>query len=740
MGGLSSSVRILACLATVAALSTSCSLLPDLEEEEQKAKPLAQTSKIYDSHGRLITSLHAEEDRVVISIDRIPQSVQDAVVAVEDQRFWSHRGIDLRAVLRAAYVNATSGQVIEGGSTITQQYVRNAFSSVGTEQTIGRKLKEAALAWQLEEQYSKKNILGRYLNTVYFGEGAYGVQRAAKTYFRKPAWDLELHEAALLAGLIAGPEKYDPLDNPQDARQRRDEVLAKMLEQDLISPARYERAAERRLGLDPARERERYPAAYFVDYVKHSFLHDPRFQRFGSYEDRVNLLFKGGLKIYTTIDLELQTFAEQAVNEVLSAPGDPHGALTAVDPRTGHIKVMVGGRNYFSEHSRFAKVNLATGGSTGRQAGSAFKPFALIAALENGIPPSKTYPAPSTIQLNDPPCGSPLDPWNVENYEGASYGGSMTMEQGLINSVNVVFAQIIRDVGPEKVVEVARRMGIRSRLRPYCSSVLGTNEVNTLEMASAFGTLATMGRRVRPMAIERIEDAEGKVIYEPEIRREQVVEPGVAWTAVQIMRKVVLQGTGTAANIYPRQVAGKTGTAQQWRDAWFVGFMPQLSAAVWVGHPEGQVSMTGTRVGNVTGGSFPASIWRAFMNRYVTQRKPPVLEFRQPELTFVSVAVDVTQGCRAIPGVTPAEHVQYQQFYPGAIPPPCTATSLVSVPAVVGMIAGSAYSILSDAGFHVTQTVQQTDSYPPGTVISQSPSGGASAAPGSVVELVVASG
>jgi penicillin-binding protein 1A len=738
MGGSSLFPRAVASLVAVVALSTSCSLLPDLKEEEKNAQPLAQTSKIYDAKGRLITTLHAEEDRVVIPIGRIPEAVQDAVVAVEDQQFWTHRGIDLRAVLRAAYVNATSGQVIEGGSTITQQYVRNAFSSVGTEQTIGRKLKEAALAWQLEKQYSKRQILGKYLNTVYFGRGAYGVQRAAKRFFSEPAWELKLHESALLAGLIAGPERYDPFDNRKVALARRNLVLSQMLGQGMISQRRYQQAAGRRLGLDPPPARDRYLAPYFVDYVKHSFLHDPRFQRFGSYQDRVDLLFKGGLKIYTTIDLDMQKAAEAAVNGVLSVRGDPHGALTAIDPRNGHIKAMVGGRNYWNDRARFAKVNLATGGSTGRQAGSAFKPFALVAALENGILPTKTYPAPSSIQLREPPCGSPDDPWNVENYEGASYGGSMTVEQGLINSVNVVYAQIIRDVGPDKVVEVAHRMGIRSKLRAYCSAVLGTNEVNTLEMASAFGTLAMMGKHVRPTAIERIEDADGKVIYEPRVNRRQVIEPGVAWTAVQIMRKVVLQGTGTAANLFGRQVAGKTGTAQMWRDAWFIGFIPQLSAAVWVGHPQGQIPMTGTRIGNVTGGSFPASIWHAFMANIT--RDMPVLQFRHPQIPYVSIPIDVTQGCRAVPGVTPAEHVQYQQFIPGTQPQPCSAASTTAVPSVVGMIAGSAYSILSDAGFNVTQSVEQSNSYPAGTVLSQTPPGGSQAPPGSTVSVVVASG
>jgi penicillin-binding protein 1A len=737
MGGPSPLLRLFACLVTVTALATSCSILPDLKEEEAKAPPLAQTSKIFDAKGRLITTLHAGEDRIKVPIERIPASVQRAVVAIEDQRFWNHRGVDLRAVLRAAYVNATSGKVVEGGSTITQQYVRNAFPSVGKEQTLARKLKEAALAWQLEKRYSKAQILGKYLNTVYFGQGAYGILRAAKVFFSETPGDLTLPEAALLAGLIAGPEKYNPLTRPDKALARRNLVLQQMHELGMLSHRRFQSARAQPLGLDPSTGRRQYPAAYFVDYVRHHFLHDPRFRRFGNYEQRYDLLFKGGLRIYTTINLDIQRAAEQAVEGVLSVPGDPSGALTAIDPRNGHIKAMVGGRNYFSDSTPFAKVNLAVGGSTGRQAGSSFKTFTLVAALENGISPSRTYTASAGAAFYDPPCGSPEDPWNVVNYEGSNYG-TLSMEAATISSVNQIYAQIIEEVGPSQVVETAHRMGIRSQLDEVCSLTLGSSEVNTLEMASAYGTLATMGKRTRPTAIERIETSRGKVIYEPQVIRRQVLEPGVAWAATQILRKVVLYGTGTAANLSDRQVAGKTGTAQLWRDAWFAGFIPQLSAAVWVGHPQGQIPMTGTRVGNVTGGSFPAAIWHAFMAN-VTQRIP-AKEFEEPVDPYITLPIDVTQGCVAISGVTPADHIQYQQFVPGSEPKPCQATVSGTVPSVVGMSASSAYAILQEAGFNVTQTVTDNDSYPAGTVLSQSPGGGTDVPPGTTISLVVSSG
>lgn len=740
--------RALAAFVALVALSSSCSMIADLDRERLEANPLALTSRIFDARGRLITTLHAEEDRELVPISRIPKVVQDAVVAIEDQRFWTHRGIDLKAILRAAYVNATTGRISEGGSTITQQYIKNRLLS--SQQTLSRKIQEASLAWQLEKELTKDQILGRYLNTVYFGQGAYGIKRGAEVFFSKPPGELDLREAALLAGLIAGPERWDPIERPEAALSRRDHVLDQMRGLGMITEAQWQTARSQPLGLHPQLGTDRYPAPYLVDYVKHQILSNPRFG--STYTQRYNFLFKGGLRIYTTVDLRMQHAAERAVHGILTSPSDPYGALTAIDPRNGHIKAMVGGRDYWAprREDRYAKVNLATGGSTGRQAGSSFKPFALVAALENGIPPTRTYPAPSSLVLDEPPCGSPDYPWHVENYEGASYGGALTVEEGLIKSVNVVYAQIIRDVHPERVVEVAHRMGIRSQLRPYCSAVLGTNEVNTMEMASAFGTLATNGRHVRPTAIDRIEDARGNVIYQADPRPRQVLNPLVAWTATQIMRKVILYGTGVAANI-GRPAAGKTGTAQMWRDAWFIGFIPQLVAGVWVGFPQGQISMTSTRIGTVTGGSWPAQIWNAFMSA-VTEHIP-VRDFKEPRQDYISVPIDITKGCLAT-SATPPENVRYIEFVPGTepttpctytstdytstSPPPVTATTSGGVPSVVGISVGTAVSILKGRGYEVDRDYQRDSGYPRDTVIDQDPSPGTPAPPGSNVTIVVA--
>ena len=722
-------------------LATSCRAFPDLEQ--RLGTPLAQTSKIYDVRGELITSLHAEEDREVVPIEDIPDVVQNAVVAIEDQRFWTHGGIDLKAMARAAYVNAVTGTVREGGSTITQQYVKNRLLS--PERTLGRKLREAALAWQLEKQLAKQEILGRYLNTVYFGQGAYGIERGAQTFFSQPASELTLPQAALLAGLIAGPERWDPLDNPGPAVVRREHVLDRMLELGMITEQDHRWARSQPLALRPRLGGDRYPAPYFVDHVKHQILTDPRFGE--TYTQRYNLLFKGGLRIHTTIHLGIQRLAEEAVSGVLTEPGDPYGALTAIDPRTGYVRAMVGGRDYFARPrlDPYAKVNLAVGGSTGRQAGSAFKPFALVAALESGIPPWQTYPAPSSLLMDEWPCGSPETPWDVENYEGAGYGGSVSVEQGLINSVNVVYAQIIRDVTPTRVVDVARRMGIRSPLRPYCSAVLGANEVNTVEMASAFGTLANEGEHVEPVAITRIEDAEGEVLYDAAPRTSEAITPAVAGTTTRIMQRVIDEGTGTAADI-GRPAAGKTGTAQLWHDAWFIGFVPQLSAAVWVGYPEGQVPMIypRTRISRVYGGSYPAQIWHAFM-RAMAERLP-VRDFAEENQDYVTVGVDITQGCVAT-SVTPDAYVRYVAFLAGTEPTePCPTQAVDGVvntegrvPSVLGLSSEAAAEILEEAGYWTEESFEPAAGYPPDSVIDQSPPPGTPSAPGSGVLIVISS-
>jgi penicillin-binding protein 1A len=724
-----------------AAVAAACGGLPRLADYRKQALPLAQTSFLYASDGSLITELHAGEDRVVLSRAQMPRSIRDAAVAIEDKRFYYHHGVDLRAIVRAAYADISAGEVVEGGSTITQQLVKQLY--VGDDETLHRKIDEAILAWQLEDQLTKDQILTKYLNTVYFGQGAYGIQAAARSYFGVDAKDLTLAQSALIAGLIRAPNDFDPFAHPVHARIRRNVVLGKMLEQGMISQSEKDEATAEPIELHASASQQRYPFPYFVDYFKQWFLSNPAFGE--TREDRYKLLFTGGLRITTTLDPQFQLAAQTAVRSVLAFPGDPSGAMTVIDPRTGYVRAMVGGRDadYWDADSGDGRVNLATGGSTGRQAGSSFKPFALVAALEHGISPNTVFAAPSSIEI-------PLDNgqvWDVSNAEPSSYG-SLTLEQATISSVNTVYAQLIEELGPEAVVEVAKRMGIRCCQRvsepkrpllPYLSAVLGSNEVNTLEMSSAYGTFATGGQHVNPIPVISIRNAQGGVVWLANPKPKQVIDPAVASAADQILQKVVLYGTGTAANIGRPQI-GKTGTNQNYADAWFVGAIPQLVAAVWVGFPQGQISMQAgfTRI-TVFGGTWPAQIWRLFMEKAAATF--PVHEFPTPEVNYVAVAVDSTQNPYCLPNqFTLPQNIQTLEFIAGTEPTQtCTEpTSLqsVPVPSVVGLSQAAAMTILGDAGFYV-KVLLAISTQPAGTVISQSPSAGVSAYQTSSVQITV---
>jgi penicillin-binding protein 1A len=608
-------------------VATACKL-PKLEEESAKAKPLEQTSIVYAANGTPITRLHAEVDRVLVPLKRIPQVVQDAVVAIEDERFWHHRGIDVKAILRAAYVNAKTGRIAEGGSTITQQYIKQTI--VGDEQSLERKLKEAALAWQLEEEISKEQILELYLNTVYFGKGAYGIQAAAKRFFGVPASRLGLTQAALLAGLIQNPDRYDPVDRPKDARARREVVLEKMLELGMIDREQFVKATERKLGLRFRERVQAYPAPYFVDYLKRRLLRDERLGKTG--RKRYRMVFEGGLRVYSTVDLRMQRAAERAIHNHLPFETDPYVSLVAIDPRSGEIKAMVGGRDFFApkKEDRFAKVNLATGeGGTGRQAGSSFKVFTLAAAVEKGISLNSVFAGPSRVLIKDPRCENADGPWQPGNYSDSGFG-TMDLVSATASSVNTIFAQLVSKVGPQHVVNVARRLGISSKLEPVCAITLGTEEVTAMEMAHAFSTLASGGIRRPLTAVRVIKTTDGKVLYRHKAKGKRVMEANDAWQVVYALQRVVTGGTGTAAAFGP-PVFGKTGTTDDWTDAWFCGGTTVLVTCVQVGYPQGKISMAGLHGINVTGGSFPAMIWHDFMAAVLGGRN--LAGFPTPQLT-----------------------------------------------------------------------------------------------------------
>jgi penicillin-binding protein 1A len=646
--------------------------LPSLKGSDLKFNP-GQTSRIFDANGHPITSLHGEENRTVVPFRRVPKRVLRAVLAIEDERFFEHDGVDLRGIARAAIENARSGDIRQGGSTITQQYVKNLIIAPGgqAERSLERKLTEAALARQLEKRLTKEQILGRYMNAVYFGNGAYGIQAAARTYFRVGVRNLTVNQAATLAGMIRSPNSYNPYGSRESTRARRDVVVAKMAELGWIEERRAERIRSRGLGIEPKRD-TRYAAPYFVDYVQRLLTHHPRFAVLGKNRARrIETMFEGGLRIYTTLDRRAQRHAERAVADVLTERGDPHASLVAIDPRNGHVKAMVGGRDYFAprRRDRFAKLNLAiaakpklgrVGGGkdaerrapgSGRQAGSAFKPFALAAALEKGVPLSKVYPGG---QCREFPKANNGEPWKVCNYARASYG-STTLMEATAKSINVVFAKLILELGPERVVKLAEELGIDTELLPVPSAVLGTNTVNPLDMASAYGAFATNGVRHPPVAITRIEDAAGEVLYEEQDRSRRVMEAGAAYLTTNALQHAMEAGTGTSARI-GRPAAGKTGTAQEYRDAWFVGYTPDLVTSVWVGYPEASIAMRPvcggggpcrpTRI-QVTGGSWPAAIWQRFMSGALRGSEP--LRFEMPE-GLTRIVVDAEQGCLVVGG------------------------------------------------------------------------------------------
>jgi penicillin-binding protein 1A len=595
--------------------------IPKLDPSRQRHQV---NTKIYDSTGqRVLAVLRGNENRVLVDYNEISPVMKQAIVSVEDRRFFEHRGVDLRAIGRAVWQDVTQKGVVQGGSTITQQFIKNTY--VRNQRSIGRKLREAALAWQLEQQWSKKKILTAYLNTIYFGNGAYGVDQASLTYFGHHAKRMSLAEAALLAGLPADPSRYDPVTNPKAARARRKVVLRTMLDQGSISRAQYRAANADSLPHDVQPQDTRGPGGYFTNYVIQQLVD----------KYRTRGVFGGGLEVKTTLDLELQKIGHHAIARWLKNPNGPAAALVAVDPRTGAIKAMIGGSNF-----RESQFNLAVQGE--RQAGSSFKPFVLAAALKDGIAPDTTFVSkPTTIPLGD-------KLWSVSNYED-EYLGPINLTDATVHSDNSVYAQLTALVGPRNVRKMAQRLGIKSRLDDYFAIGLGAEAVNPLEMARAFSTFANGGRRVdgsifgnRPRAIVSVAK-NGQRPKQNKVVEYQAMNEERAKLVNQILQKVVTSGTGTKAALPDRPVAGKTGTTENYGDAWFVGYTPQLAVAVWVGYPNKLQPMLTEYEGDpVAGGTFPALIWKTFTQQALTYLKDEPAYFDSPSLPY-AVPVSVTQ-------------------------------------------------------------------------------------------------
>ncbi len=594
---------------------------------------LDSSAEVYDRHDRLIGTFSGEVRRFLIDTDELKPYVGDAMVAAEDRDFYDHNGVSLRGIARAAWANVTGGKISQGGSTITQQYVKNAVLE-DPSRTITRKIKEAILSIKLERRYSKRQILGFYLNTIYLGRGAYGIEAAARAYFDKNATELTLSEAAYFAGIVSSPENYQPDSNQKGARARRNRVLATMEEQGFITGRRAERASRGRvrLAVDESATPRRQEAAYFMEWLRKEYL----YPKYG------NDLYTAGLKIYTTFDPAMQAEAERAIDSVLTEPNDPEAALVSTTPK-GEVRAFVGGRD-FTDVRTARGFNFASD-FPGRQPGSAFKPFTLVTAIEEeDISPQSRFSGASPTYVDECAGEDGIPPWEVENYGGSSYG-TITLDQATTNSVNAVYAQLVAQVGPENVAELLGGFGFAPKygekeIVPNCSLALGGSlDVTPVEMARAYAGFAARGNVPEIMPIRYITDSAGDCLEEfrPEkglecddevkLDYEQAVEQNSADVLNQTLTHVVQGGTAISAGLPGRPVAGKTGTTQNNVDAWFAGYVPQLVTVVWMGYPAEQGGDLVPQMGycsdlelcrpvrgrEVTGGSFPAQIWHNFM-------------------------------------------------------------------------------------------------------------------------------
>jgi penicillin-binding protein 1A len=574
-----------------------------------KERDPGSNTEVLAADGTRLGFISADELSRPVSGDRLPKLLKDATVAIEDERFYKHEGVDYEGIIRAAVKNFMSRETVEGGSTLTMQLVKNLYTADRTREGLAgyqRKIREAKLAEELENEHSKEWILDKYLNTTPYGtvggQTAIGAEAAARVYFNKRAKQLDLHEAALLAGLPQAPSAYSPIKNGPAAKRRRNAVLAKMAELGLVTEQQAQAAAKRGLDLNPSDYFSRRRESYFFDYVK-----DELIKEYGPKTVKL-----GGLVVHTTIDLDKQRKAREAIATKLGDIG-PSSALVTINPRNGYILAMASSGDYAD-----SKFNLAAQGE--RQPGSSFKTMALMTALRNGVDPNATrYTSVSPTRINDPRYGPPFE---VKTYGGTS-GGNMTLFQATVRSDNSVFIQLALDVGPENVADTAVDMGIRrEHVHGYPAESLGGLEegVSPLEMATAYATIASGGYRNRPTAITKVEfEGTGKseLPRRWKVRRTKVFEDGVTYEATKILEANIQGGTGTHAAL-GCPAAGKTGTTDFNTDAWFAGFTPRLSTAVWVGYPNDRTQMTGLYFGrNVDGGTFPADIWGAYMKSII---------------------------------------------------------------------------------------------------------------------------
>jgi penicillin-binding protein 1A len=577
-------------------------------------KPLTigTNSFVTASDGSFLGTIPAKRNRQQLTLAQMSPWLPKATVAIEDRRFWHHGALDYTGIARAAVADIESGRAAQGASTLTQQLARNLYIGKPSD-TISRKIEEACLAIRLSQRLPKRSILAEYLNLVYYGNQAYGVGAAAQTYFSRRASQLNVVQAAMIAGLPQAPTIYDPLRDADAALVRRNEVLRAMLDTHVLSYAAWNWAHKRPLGLHPGTLYKTIREPYFFGYVDQQLV--------SHYGQR--LVESGGLHVESTIDPRLQSLAQRTIAAALPRRSDPASALVAMDPRTGKVRAMA---VYVPSGERL-QFNLASQGH--RQAGSAFKPFTLATALERGTSLYAYYNGPPELTITDPRCMTGTQLWDVHNNADET-AGTMNLIDATANSVNTIFAQLVTQVGPPAVVRMAHRLGIQSELRPVCSITLGTQAVSPLEMTTAYATLADHGVRHDPQAVESVRTASGSVVAFPEAEPHVAVSPEVADEVTYALEAVTQKGTGVAASI-GRPIAGKTGTAEKYVDAWFCGYVPQLTTCVWVGYPHAEVPMDDVEgYAPVYGGTIPALIWHTFMTGALANT--PVENFATPSI------------------------------------------------------------------------------------------------------------
>ena len=652
--------------------------MPQLDPSKQQQDQA--NTYVYASNGYTVLSiLRGSQARIIVPSNDISPWLKHAIVAAEDKRFYEHRGIDLRGMARALWADVTSHGAVQGGSTITQQFVKNAYLT--TQKSLGRKLMEAALAWQLERQWSKDRILTAYLNTVYFGNGAYGVEQASRIYFHHPAKVMRPAEAALLAGIPEDPSQWDPVAHPHAARDRRNLVLQQLYQQGYITLSQYRDGTAYPMP-DPAKvnlpSTQGNAAPYFANYVK-----DQLVQRFGPRKT-----FGGGLRVRTTLDVDLQKAARDAIASVLpSTSTGPTATIVVLDAQTGSVLAMVGGENYHK-----SQFNLATQGE--RQPGSSFKPFVLATALKEGIAPSSILTSSKQVTIN---ADGRL--WQVNNYEGEALG-PIDLNKAIAYSDNSVFSQLTALVGPRQVRDTAVELGISTKLNGYFAIGLGAEPATPLDMARAYTAFADGGYRLdgsifgnTARVVDCLADAKLRCTEQNRVVKKPVLTSTQAETIDQMLQGVVQYGTGKAAAIPGWQVAGKTGTTENYGDAWFVGYTPQIVAAVWVGYPDKLIPMTTEFHGQpVAGGTFPALIWKAFMQKAIQIKHLTPESFPYPPSQYASPVMVVNRGGLLMRDNGVCKNAYQLAFYAGEEPKRVATCkpNEVEIPDVVGQSIGAA--------------------------------------------------